>query len=155
MKHSKIIDFIVGVFVVIGILALLFLVTRVNDLDGQGSGGNYTVNASFNNIGDLKVKAPVTLAGVRIGRVSNIVIDKEEYSAIVEMDIDSHYDNLPTDSSVAILTAGLLGSKYIGIEPGAEEEYLEEGSEIEIAQSAIVLENLIGQFLSSGAGIKD
>ena len=151
MRHSKVIDLVVGVFVFCGVIAALFLATKVGDFE-RNKKESYTLYAAFNNIGDLKVKSPVTLAGVRIGRVVKISIDKEYYEAIVEVEIDGDYDNIPTDSSLSILTAGLLGSKYLGLDPGAEEDYMMEGDRFEITQSAIVLENLIGSFLSSGAG---
>lgn len=147
----KVINFLVGLFVLAGLAALVFLAFQVSSSTSATGGGGYTVTADFENVGDLNVKAQVTMAGVRIGRVSNIVINKERYNATVEITLDSEFDNLPIDSSAVILTAGLLGSKYIGIEPGAEDEFLMDGSQIEITQSALVLENLISRFLSSGA----
>jgi phospholipid/cholesterol/gamma-HCH transport system substrate-binding protein len=106
----------------------------------------YTLVAHFDNIGGLKVRAPVKLSGVVIGRVSKISIDKNNYRALVVMEVDQAYP-LPLDTSASILTSGLLGDQYIGLEPGGDEEYLADGDEIEITQSALVLEELIGQFL--------
>ncbi|HED13411.1 MAG TPA: outer membrane lipid asymmetry maintenance protein MlaD [Gammaproteobacteria bacterium] len=148
---NRAVEIVVGLFVATGLAALVVLAFRVGNLGSQSDGPNYTVIAYFDNIGGLTVKAPVTLAGVRIGRVTNIDIDKENYRARVELSIQKRIDNLPIDSSAAILTSGLLGAKYVGLEPGAEDSNLKQGSEITLTQSAIVLENLIGQFLYNQA----
>ena len=116
---------------------------------------DYEVTARFDNIGGLTVKAPVTLAGVTIGRVASIGIDADDYSARITLQIDQTHDKLPTDTSAAILTSGLLGAQYVGLDPGAEETYLEDGDQIEITQSAVVLEHLIGQILIRTAEEKD
>ena len=116
---------------------------------------NYEVIARFDNIGGLTVKAPVTLAGVTIGRVTSIGIAADDYSARVTLQIDQAHDNLPTDTSAAILTSGLLGAQYVGLDPGAEETYLKDGDRIEITQSAVVLEHLIGQILIRTAEEED
>ena len=116
---------------------------------------DYEVTARFDNIGGLTVMAPVTLAGVTIGRVASIGIDADDYSARITLQIDQAHDNLPTDTSAAILTSGLLGAQYVGLDPGAEETYLEDGGRIEITQSAVVLEHLIGQILIRTAEERD
>ena len=146
MKRSAI-ELWVGVFVVAGLAALAVLAFKVGNLSAGDIRDGYKVTAPFGNIGGLSIKAPVTLAGVRIGRVSDIKIDRNDYSAIVEMTIDSSYDNLPLDTSASILTQGLLGAQYVGLDPGAEEVYLKEGDRLEITQSAVILEQLIGQLL--------
>ncbi len=141
----------VGVFVVAGIAALGVLAFKVGNLSGADIKDGYKITARFSNIGGLTVKAPVTLAGVRVGRVSEIRINRDTYNAVVEMNIERQYDNLPKDTSASILTQGLLGAQYVGLEPGGDEEHLKDGERIEITQSAVVLEQLIGQFLFSKA----
>ncbi len=141
----------VGLFVVAGLAALAMLALRVGNLSTVNVTDAYKVTASFQNVGGLNIKAPVTMAGVKIGRVSNIQIDREDYSAIVELSIDRRYNNIPTDTSAAVLTSGLLGAQYVGLEPGGEDAHLKQGDRIEITQSAVVLEQLIGQMLFSKA----
>ena len=143
---------LVGVFILAGLAALVWLTLFVGNWAALTGGAGYRVTAKFENIGGLTVKSPVTLAGVTIGRVSSISSDREDYSAIVTLSIDQNYNNLPVDSSVAILTAGLLGAQYISVVPGGEVDYLKEGDSIDITQSALVLEQLIGELLFSKAG---
>ncbi len=147
--NSKLLELAVGVFLLAGILALGYLALSVGNMGAMAGGDSYKVTARFDNIGGLAVKAPVTVAGVRVGRVTGIDVDRELYSAVVSMDIDASYDNLPTDTSASILTSGLLGAQYVGLQPGGEIEFLSDGDRIEITQSAVVLENLIGQLLFS------
>lgn len=151
MHISRTVEILVGLFVAMGLVALFFLSMKVSNLADSGSDGGYEINARFENVGSLKVRSPVTMAGVRIGRVTGIEFDKQDYEAIVTMTIDSKYDTLPEDSSASIFTAGLLGEQYIGLEPGAEESYLSQGGEITLTQSSLVLEQIIGQFLFSKA----
>ena len=132
---------------VAGLVALGILAFKVGNLSGADIRDTYKVTAHFDNIGGLSVKAPVTLAGVRIGRVSEIRIDSDDYRAVVELGIDKNHSNLPLDTSASILTQGLLGAQYVGLEPGADEEYLTDGDQIEITQSAVVLEQMLGQFI--------
>ena len=139
----------VGVFVAAGLLALAMLAFRVGNLATADVLNGYQMSAQFENIGGLKVKSPVTLAGVRIGRVSQITFDPETYQAVVEMNIDGRYKIIPRDSSASILTSGLLGEQYIGLEPGGSEEYLKEHDRIKLTQSALVLEKLIGRVLTT------
>jgi len=148
MTNRKTVEIWVGIFVVAGIIALGVLAFRVGNLSSADVTDGYRVEASFENIGSLKVRSAVTLAGVRIGRVAAIRTDPDSYQAIVTLNIDGRYKNLPTDSSASILTAGLLGEQYIGLEPGGADDHLKEGSKIKLTQSAMVLEKLIGRVLT-------
>jgi phospholipid/cholesterol/gamma-HCH transport system substrate-binding protein len=133
------------------------LAFRVSNLTAMEAVDGYKVTARFNNVGQLKVKAPITLAGVRIGRVSQIVFDSDKYQAVVTLEIDGRFRKIPRDSSASILTAGLLGEQYIGLEAGADEEFLRQGDSLMLTQSALVLEKLIGQLvanLASSSGKK-
>jgi phospholipid/cholesterol/gamma-HCH transport system substrate-binding protein len=144
--RTRTIEILVGLFLVGGLLAAGLLAFSVSGLSGANS-ATYKIYAHFDNIGGLSNKAEVTLAGVQIGQVSDIKLDPQMLLAVVEMEIFSDIDFLSSDSSVQILTSGLLGGKYIGLSVGAEEDFLIEGSVIEDSQSALVLEDLIGQFL--------
>jgi phospholipid/cholesterol/gamma-HCH transport system substrate-binding protein len=142
-------EILVGFFVCLGIAAVFILTFRVASLDSIQGGSGYRVTAMFDNIGGLKPGASVTLAGVKIGRVKSITIDPTNFEAKVSLEISSDYSNLPEDSSAKILTAGLLGEQYLGLEVGGSEQNLKEGSKIKFTQSALVLENIIGQFLTN------
>ncbi len=149
--QSKNIEILVGLFVMAGLVALLMLAMKVSNLAEFTEKSGYSVTAEFENIGGLKVRSPVSMAGVRVGRVSSIALDSENYTAQVTLSISSQYDQIPLDTSASIFTAGLLGEQYIGLEAGGDEEFLAAGSEIELTQSAMVLEQLIGKFLFSKA----
>ena len=149
MMQSRSVEIWVGLFVAAGLAALFMLAMQVSNLSTLGSDEGYDVTARFENIGGLKVRSPVTMAGVRVGRVSDIGFDPMSFEGVVTLHISSQYDTLPADTSANIFTAGLLGEQYVGLEPGGEEEVLEQGSEIMLTQSALVLEQLIGQFLFS------
>ncbi len=146
MQGTKLQDVLVGLFIASGIVALFFMALQISNLSGFSEEKTYTISAHFENLGGLKVKSPVSIAGVRIGRVTNIFVDKESYEAVVEMDIKTQY-RLPDDTSASIFTAGLLGEQYIGLDPGGSEDMIEPDGVIDITQSAIVLEEMIGQFL--------
>jgi phospholipid/cholesterol/gamma-HCH transport system substrate-binding protein len=141
---------LVGVFVLLGILALVFLALKAANLSSFSSAKTYRVSARFDNIGGLKKGAPVRSAGVSVGRVASITLDKSTYQGLVAMEIREGID-FPVDSSAKILTAGLLGDQYIGIEPGADDKNLKGGDVIRQTQSAVVLENLIGQLIYNKA----
>ena len=151
MLNRKSLEVWVGFFVAAGILALAMLAFKVGNLTTTDVMDGYKINARFDNVGGLKVKAAVTMAGVRIGRVSSIEFDSNKYQAKVTMDVDGRYSNIPRDSSAAILTSGLLGDQYIGIEPGGEEAYLKDGDVFLRTQSALVLEKLVGQVIFNKA----
>ncbi|MGA7965021.1 MAG: outer membrane lipid asymmetry maintenance protein MlaD [Gammaproteobacteria bacterium] len=136
-----------ALFVLLGIGALFFLAIKTTDMNSFSSGDTYTVTADFDNVGGLKEGAAVALAGVRIGRVSKITLDPKSLQAVVKLNIEKRYDQIPTDSSASIQTRGLLGDQYIGISPGGSLKSLQNGGAIHFTQSAIVLENLISQFM--------
>jgi len=149
--QSRAIELLVGFFVCLGIAAIFILTWRVSDVTGIGTTQGYTLTAEFFNTGSLKQGAQVSMAGVRIGRVSNIHLDPETYEAVVVMTIDNQY-KLPKGSSASVLTAGLLGSQYIGISPGGSLDDMQPGDSFEITQGAIILEKLISQFMYNMAG---
>ena len=149
MQKSKH-DLWVGLFVVIGAVAILFLALKAGNLLSLSLSDTYAVSSRFDNIGGLKVRAPVKSAGVVVGRVAAISFDDKTYQARVDLQLDKRF-TFPKDSSAKILTSGLLGEQYIGIEPGAEEKLLAGGDTIRMTQSAVVLENLISQFLYNKA----
>ena len=145
--NRKALEFWVGLFVAAGLGALAMLAFKVGNLGTADIDNAYKITARFENVGGLKVKSPVTMAGVRIGRVSAIEFDAQRYRAVVTMSIDGRYNKIPIDSSASILTAGLLGEQYVGFDAGAAVEFLQEGSVVELTQSALVLEKMIGRFL--------
>ncbi|HET7314259.1 outer membrane lipid asymmetry maintenance protein MlaD [Salinisphaera sp.] len=145
---SRAVELLVGLFVCLGIAAIFILTMRVSNLANTGSAEGYTVTAAFNDIGGLKVGAPVDLAGVRIGRVTDIKLNQTTYRAVATIHIQDQY-KIPRDSGASILTSGLLGDQYVGIGPGGSTENMQDGDQFIITQSAIVLENLIGQFMTS------
>lgn len=153
MQQTRSIEIGTGLFVLLGMSALFFLTTQTTGGDTFSASDTYEVEARFENVGSLKSRAPVSMSGVTIGRVTSVSFDPEALNAKVTMVIDAKYDTIPDDSDASILTAGLLGSQYIGLQAGGSDTYLENGSELYFTQSAIVLENLIGKFLvNSGSG---
>ncbi|RTZ61547.1 MAG: outer membrane lipid asymmetry maintenance protein MlaD [Gammaproteobacteria bacterium] len=149
--QKKGLELMVGLFVLAGLLALAVLALRIGNLGGVSVSDGYAVTARFDNIGGLKVRSPVKLGGVLIGRVTKIGLDEDDYRALVTMRLAKEYNNLPADSSVAVNTAGLLGEQYLNMEPGGDDEVLKDGDEISITQSALVLEDLIGKFMFNKA----
>lgn len=150
MMSRKELDLWVGVFVAIGIAALLFLSLKVANLSSFSANETYQVKAKFDNIGGLKPRAPVKAAGVVVGRVSDVRFDNETFEAAVTMIVDSRFQ-FPRDTSAKILTSGLLGEQYIGLSAGGDSANLKSGDTLKVTQSAVVLENLISQFLYSKA----
>ena len=148
--HRKTIDVWVGLFVLLGLVSLLFLALKVGNMSTLSFSKTYSVSGKFDNIGGLKPQAPVKSAGVVVGRVGEITFDDKTYQALVRLDMEPGY-KFPKDSSLKILTAGLLGEQYIGIEPGGDTQNLVNGDRINRTQSATVLEDLINQFIYSKA----
>ena len=147
---KKQIETLVGLFVLAGALAIVFLALKAANLASFSLDSAYPLTARFDNVGGLKVRAPVKSAGVTVGRIASITFDDKTYQGVVTMEIDSHF-RFPVDTSAKILTAGLLGDQYIGLDPGGEDKMLAAGDTIKMVQSAVVLENLIGQFLYNKA----
>jgi phospholipid/cholesterol/gamma-HCH transport system substrate-binding protein len=151
MQHTSTQDTLVGLFVASGIVALFFLALQVSNLSSFVEEDSYTITARFENSGGLKIKSPVSAAGVKIGKVSNISFDTNTYQSVVQMSIYSKYNTLPDDTTASIFTAGLLGEQYVNLEPGGSDVFLKNDGVIEITQSAIILEKAIGQFLFKSA----
>ncbi|HAW92449.1 MULTISPECIES: outer membrane lipid asymmetry maintenance protein MlaD [unclassified Arsukibacterium] len=144
------IEILVGAFIVVAVAAFLMLALKVANAGVTGSGESYVLYAKFENIGGLKVRSPIKVGGVVVGRVASIELDTVYYTPVVKMEINEQYSNFPETSSVAILTSGLLGEQYLGLQPGFIDEtvqILADGDSIQDTRSAIVLEELIGQFL--------
>jgi phospholipid/cholesterol/gamma-HCH transport system substrate-binding protein len=152
MQQTRSVEIGTGLFVLLGIAALFFLTTQTTGSDSFTGSDVYTVKATFENVGSLKNRAPVSMAGVTIGRVTDIEFRPDTLNAEVTFVIDSRYNQIPDDSDASILTAGLLGSQYIGLQAGGSDMFLQDGSEIQFTQSAIVIENLISKYLFNSAG---
>jgi phospholipid/cholesterol/gamma-HCH transport system substrate-binding protein len=153
MRQTRSVEIGTGLFVLLGMSSLFFLTTQTTGSDDFQADTVFTVQARFENIGSLRERAPVTMSGVTIGRVTDVSFDPVSLEAVVEFVVDARYDQIPDDSDASILTSGILGSQYVGLQAGGSDLYLEDGSEILFTQSAIVLENLIGKFLvNAGSG---
>ncbi len=153
MIKMKTMEITVGLFVILGFAALFYLAMQVSNLNAFGINNmdGYSVTAQFENVGSLKVGAPVTIAGVRVGRVTAIGIDHKAQEAVVKLTISAAHNNIPADTGASILTSGLLGEQYMGLDPGGDEKVLKEGDKIKLTQSALVLEKIISQVLFSKA----
>lgn len=149
--RTRTLEMAVGAFLVAGAAALFFLAIKVSGLSDETGKPSYKVYAHFQNIGGLTLRAKVTMAGVTIGRVTGIELDRKRLNARVTMEINKEVNEISTDAVASILTAGLLGEKYIGVVPGADDTFIKDGDEIEQTQSALVLEDLIGKFLFNKA----
>lgn len=150
MRSYRSLDLGAGLFILLGFAALGFLVTQTTDLRRYSSSDTYSVDVRFGNTGELKPRSPVRMAGVNVGKVESIELDPDTFEAIVTMSISNDFGQIPDDSTALILTSGLLGDKYVGIEPGGSVDYLADGSEMFIKQDAVVLENLISRFVTQG-----
>ncbi len=151
MTQSKTVEILVGLFVAGGIGALFLLAMQVSNLSSFNEAEGYEITAHFENIGGLKVRSPVTVAGVRVGRVSAIDYSSETYQAVVTLRLDARFNEFPEDTSASIFTAGLLGEQYVYLEPGGAEDYLKDGDRIQLTQSALVMEQVVGKFLFNKA----
>ena len=153
MQQTRSIEMGTGLFVLLGMAALFFLTTQTTGSNSLSGSDTYEVTAMFDNVGSLKIRAPVKMSGVTIGRVKSVRFDPQTLVAEVRLEIESQYDRIPEDSDAGILTSGLLGSQYIGLQAGGSDLNLEDGSEIEFTQSAIIIENLISKYLfNKGSG---
>ncbi|CAK0768500.1 intermembrane phospholipid transport system, substrate binding protein MlaD [Gammaproteobacteria bacterium] len=151
MRQQRSLEIAVGGFMALGLAALFMLAMRVSNLSALGTEEGYDLTARFQNIGGLKERSPVSVAGVRVGRVTKIDFDGKTYEAVVRMHIAARYNTLPKDTSASILTSGLLGEQYVGLDPGGDMVPLKNGDEIRLSQSALVLERFIGQLLYNKA----
>jgi phospholipid/cholesterol/gamma-HCH transport system substrate-binding protein len=151
MVQVRTVEITVGAFIAAGMVALFFLAMKVSNLSTFSGGDGYHVTARFENIGGLKVRSAVTVGGVKIGEVKEIYFDNLTFEAVVTLQINPVNNTLPEDTAASIYTAGLLGEQYVSLEPGGADAVLKEGSEIRLTQSALVLEQIVGQFLFSKA----
>lgn len=149
MRSTRTVEISTGLFVLLGFACLFFLVTQITNRELSVNGNSYEVHAEFGNIGSLKAGAAVSMAGVTVGRVESILYDQDIYKAVVRMRINGKFDRIPIDSYASIMTSGLLGGQYIGLDPGGAEEFLANGDRITEVQDALVLENLINQLAAS------
>lgn len=149
MTSDRSIEITVGLFMLAGMLALLVLALKVSGLSTYVGSGGYMITANFDNVGGLKPRAPVTIAGVRVGEVTNIHLDPTTFKAAVTMQINADENQIPTDTSASIFTQGLLGANYVNLSPGYGQTFLKNGGHIDNTRPALILENLIGQFLFS------
>lgn len=153
--NNSAVEILVGLFILAGVLALLALALKVSGLGNVVGDNGYQISAPFDNVGDLKIRAPVTISGVRIGEVTGIKLDPNTYRAVVTMQINPTQNEIPSDSSASILTQGLLGSNYISITPGFDDSFLKQGDKINDTHPAIILENIIGQVMYKLNGSSD
>jgi phospholipid/cholesterol/gamma-HCH transport system substrate-binding protein len=156
MKNQRSLEIGTGFFVLLGFAALAFLTTQLpgSKLGVMSQSGGFTVTARFDNVGDLQPGAPVNMAGVKVGRVTGVAFDSTDYKAVVTLSIDRQYDRIPDDTWANVETAGLLGAKYVGLDPGGSETYLADNGRIDNTQSAMVLEKLVNRLFAAFAGSK-
>jgi len=149
MRQSRAVELSAGMFVLLGFAALWFLVTQITNRETEVGNGSYGLVAKYENIGSLKVGAPVSMAGVTVGRVDSINFDQNVYKAVVKMRINPEFNKIPDDSDASIMTAGLLGGQYVGVTAGGSETYLKNGDQFTLVQDAFVLEKLINQLVAT------
>ena len=150
MRANYKVEIASGIFLLLGIAALVWLAVRATDFGQDIGEDTYTVSARFSNIGDLRHRAPVKIGGVTVGLVESISLDPVSFEAVVNMEIDARYGEIPNDTGASVLTSGILGDRYIGLEPGGSPDMLQDGDELFITQSALVLEQLVGKYLFGG-----
>ncbi|NRB71576.1 MAG: outer membrane lipid asymmetry maintenance protein MlaD [Xanthomonadales bacterium] len=147
MKANYKVELASGIFLLLGVAALLWLSTKATDFGNELGDQSYSVTARFTNVAELKPRAPVKIGGVAVGMVDSIMLDPLSFEAVVTLTLDQRYNEIPLDTSASILTSGVLGDRYVGLEPGGSFEVLEEGDELMLTQSAVVLEQLISKYL--------
>ncbi len=155
MRANYKVELAAGVFLLLGLGALLWLATQATDYGREVGREAYTVSARFTNVGDLRERAPVKIAGVPVGLVDEIEVDPVTFEAVVRLRIDQRFNDVPNDTSASILTSGVLGDRYVGLEPGGSPDALVDGDELLLTQSAVVLEQLISKFLFNAGGDKE
>ena len=147
MRANYKVEFASGVFLLLGIAALVWLATRATDYGQEIGKETYSISARFTNVADLRDRAPVKIGGVTVGMVESITLDPVTFEAVVKMSVASRFDEIPSDTGASILTSGVLGDRYVGLEPGGAPDMLANGDELFITQSALVLEQVIGKYL--------
>jgi len=156
MRANYKVELASGIFLLLGIAALVWLATRATDYGQELGNDTYTISARFANVGDLRDRAPVKIGGVTVGMVESIALDPVSFEAVVNMSLAARYDEIPSDTGASVLTSGVLGDRYIGLEPGGAPDMLQDGDELFITQSALVLEQVIGKYLfNAGSGEND
>jgi len=156
MRPNYKVELAAGIFLLLGIAALVWLAMRATDYGQEIGKDTYRISARFTNVADLRVKSPVKIAGVTVGVVESIVLDPVMFEAVVNMDIATRFNEIPTDTGASVLTSGVLGDRYIGLEPGGAPDMLVEGDELFITQSALILEQVIGKYLfNTGSSEED
>ncbi len=155
MRANYKVELASGIFLLLGIAALVWLATRATDYGQDIGKETYQVTARFQNVGDLRLRAPVKIGGVTVGLVDKVELDPVTFEAVVTMKLASRFDEIPDDTGAAVLTSGVLGDRYIGLEPGGSPEMLADGDELFITQSAIVLEQVVSKFLFNAGGEKE
>ena len=156
MRANYKVEFASGIFLLLGIAALVWLATRATDYGQDLGNQTYSISARFVNVGDLRLRAPVKIGGVTVGLVESIALDPVSFEAVVSMSLASKFDQIPSDTGASVLTSGVLGDRYIGLEPGGAPDVLLEGDEIFITQSALVLEQIISKYMfNTGEGEKE
>ena len=156
MRANYKVEFASGIFLLLGIAALVWLATRATDYGQEIGKDTYTITARFTNVGDLRDRAPVKIGGVTVGMVESVTLDPVSFEAVVTMSVAGRFNEIPSDTGASILTSGVLGDRYVGLEPGGAPDMLADGDELFITQSALVREQIIGKYLfNTGSGEKE